>query len=518
MANIESKQIKELDALTSVNDDDLLLIQTADGETKNIKNKNFMIPILNKVPQDNILANGGFNIWSRGENIVADNAYIECADKWLITDGTASKTFINSKSAIKITKQSNAREINLQQKVKNIQGLKGNKYTLSWRSSVDVDMNVTVLIFSYKQNGSTETFYSGSESYSVGNVEDHKITFEIPNTIDNTCEELYVRVLRASNQSTPQNIILFDVKLELGSVATPFTPKPYYEELLACNDGIIGSNPNLLINGGFDVWQRGTSFPHKHGKYCADRWQMFMSNANDKVTWSKTSTGIKANCTTANTNGHVRIWQPLNEVDRAKLKGLTLTYTIKYKTNSSMACLMTELRYINLPVSTSDWNTVSYTEKYTNSSQWFTGVMFGADNYTMSLNEYIEVEYIKVELGSVATPFTPKPISQELADCQCYCQAQQLLGLPFRFGTNFIQASISTPVTMRAIPTLVGDIDDWQIYNNNAVAQTGFTSANITSKCNGSVNISFNKPNHGLKVTDGIYFTTSDVILDAEIY
>lgn len=335
MANIESKQIKELDALTSVNDDDLLLIQTADGETKNIKNKNFMIPILNKVPQDNILANGGFNIWSRGENIVADNAYIECADKWLITDGTASKTFINSKSAIKITKQSNAREINLQQKVKNIQGLKGNKYTLSWRSSVDVDMNVTVLIFSYKQNGSTETFYSGSESYSVGNVEDHKITFEIPNTIDNTCEELYVRVLRASNQSTPQNIILFDVKLEL---------------------------------------------------------------------------------------------------------------------------------------------------------------------------------------GSVATPFTPKPISQELADCQCYCQAQQLLGLPFRFGTNFIQASISTPVTMRAIPTLVGDIDDWQIYNNNAVAQTGFTSANITSKCNGSVNISFNKPNHGLKVTDGIYFTTSDVILDAEIY
>ena len=36
---------------------------------------------------------------------------------------------------------------------------------------------------------------------------------------------------------------------------------------------IVGGRKNILINGGFDVWQRGTSFSHSSGKnFICDRW------------------------------------------------------------------------------------------------------------------------------------------------------------------------------------------------------------------------------------------------------
>ena len=217
------------------------------------------------------------------------------------------------------------------------------------------------------------------------------------------------------------------------------------------------SRPNLLVNGDFQIWQRGTSFTHKHAQYCADRWQMFMTNADGKITWSKTSTGIKANCTTANTNGHVRIWQPLNEVDRAKLKGLTLTYTIKYKTNSPKARLMTESKYIDLPVST-NWNTVSYTATYTNSGQWFVGVMFGDTNYSMALNEYIEVAYIKAEVGEYATPFVSKTKADELRDCSRYYAVVPISqGVITCDGNTQVSTLLNYPVPMRVQPTAIAN-------------------------------------------------------------
>lgn len=214
------------------------------------------------------------------------------------------------------------------------------------------------------------------------------------------------------------------------------------------------SRPNILINGDFQIWQRGTSFTHSHGKYCADRWLMYMDNANNKVTWSKTSAGIKANCTTANTNGHVRIWQSMEEQDRAKLKGLTLTYTIKYKTNSSKARLMTESKYIDLPVSTSNWNTVSYTETYTNSAKWFVGAMLGENNYSMALNEYLEIAYIKVEIGEYATPFVSKTKADELRDCSRYYAVVPISqGVITCDGNTQVSTLLNYPVPMRVQPT-----------------------------------------------------------------
>ena len=65
------------------------------------------------------------------------------------------------------------------------------------------------------------------------------------------------------------------------------------------------SNPNLLINGDFQVWQRGTSFTSEFvaGIYTADRWRVF-GNADSSIKVEKVADGMKI---TALTNGAVAL-------------------------------------------------------------------------------------------------------------------------------------------------------------------------------------------------------------------
>lgn len=263
---------------------------------------------------------------------------------------------------------------------------------------------------------------------------------------------------------------------------------------------------------------------------------MYMANANEKVTWSKTSTGIKANCTTANTNSHVRIWQTMEEQNREKLKGLTLTYTIKYKTNSSKARLLTEAKYIDLPVST-NWNTVSYTATYTNSEQWFVGVMFGDTNYSMPLNEYLEIAYIKVEIGEYATPFVSKTKADELRDCSRYYAVVPISQGVITCDSNTqVLTLLNYPVPMRVQPTATANspiyfqkinggtpillkntgesvqLESWRDYGTTCVCWlvNGTATSELSDGLLGTLNVSGSSSNR--------LSGSSWIALDAEIY
>ena len=112
-----------------------------------------------------------------------------------------------------------------------------------------------------------------------------------------TSPQIYIRSIDAT--AVDDYLILDSFKLELGTTATPFVPKSYNTEQLDCNlyptfNQI--SNPNLLINGGFDVWQDGTEVTLGTAKgFICDMWD------NNTFSYGNVLCQRVANTSSANT-------------------------------------------------------------------------------------------------------------------------------------------------------------------------------------------------------------------------
>lgn len=211
------------------------------------------------------------------------------------------------------------------------------------------------------------------------------------------------------------------------------------------------ANPNLLINGDFKVNQRTSSTYTVTGKaiYTVDRWISY-NLTDDTTEISVLSNGIKVK---SKSGGAGRLRQWIEEVDTKKLVGKTLTFSIKVLNNCSQCSLYT----------VKDRNTSGASKGYTNikagdvlsltfdvtSDYTQLGVQFSSTD-----NNGISVEYAKLEIGRLATLLSPKPYSQELADCQRYYQRGMFPQSAIMCDTNQIALQIHTPVTMRALPTL----------------------------------------------------------------
>lgn len=77
-------------------------------------------------------------------------------------------------------------------------------------------------------------------------------------------------------------------------------------------------------------------------------------------------------------------------------------------------------------------------------------------------NAVVEVDWVKLEVGEVATPFSPRPYAEELALCQRYYYKLNYAAhhLALTLANNTARALIQLPTTMRVLPTIT--------YNNNA--------------------------------------------------
>ena len=64
------------------------------------------------------------------------------------------------------------------------------------------------------------------------------------------------------------------------------------------------SNPNLLMNGDFQVWQRGTSFNYNiSNKYCADRWILSHGAYYNAMKIDKHDKGLQVTLTSGSGSG-----------------------------------------------------------------------------------------------------------------------------------------------------------------------------------------------------------------------
>ena len=209
---------------------------------------------------------------------------------------------------------------------------------------------------------------------------------------------------------------------------------------------------NLLINGGFDVAQRGTSFTGTQ-IYTLDRWYMDESGSTTTLTQETHTLGqtdvpdnpkyyLKMNTTTGANN--CRIEQNIEGVHHAAGQSATLSFWAKgvnpaggnYNINMNQLFGTGGSPSTETSVSlgtftvTSSWVKKSFTVTLASISGKTLGTTLGTDHLKLQILQpdgdggsaawNLNISNIQFELGSVATDFEHRSYGEELRLCQRY--------------------------------------------------------------------------------------------------
>ena len=210
----------------------------------------------------------------------------------------------------------------------------------------------------------------------------------------------------------------------------------------------IISNPNLLINGDFRVNQRGQTSYTGTG-YTVDRWR----NVGFKsLTVTPTNTGITLVDTVDTATGYLLSYK-FEDKDYLKLQGKTITISFKVSKNTGSNIYIRLLANGENVGGTNTTNNTGIFSKTITLPTSLTSLEFHIRKSSGELN--CEIEYAKLELGSVATANNSRPYAEELAMCQRYYQnINTVSSLLYARTTNQLRAMINFKAEMRTRPTL----------------------------------------------------------------
>jgi len=285
---------------------------------------------------------------------------------------------------------------------------------------------------------------------------------------------------------------------------------------------------NAVINGGFDIWQRGTSISvTSNPQYVADRFSLSRS-ATSTMTVSRQATGDSTNLPNIQYCGRFQrnsgdtstaapnFAQSIETINSLPYVGKTVTLSFYARVGANWSAGSSFNAYFNSGTGT-DQNTLSgYTGQVsiatinpTLTTSWVRYTMTGTVSSTATeiafgfywtptgtagANDYVDVTGVQVEIGSVATPFARAggSIGGELALCQRYyykdtktvLRADQVIAGSIVYGVYYL------PQEMRTTPTLT---------QTGGATETSNTSATTLSN-DGS---SSNARKTGIYVTGG---------------
>jgi len=252
------------------------------------------------------------------------------------------------------------------------------------------------------------------------------------------------------------------------------------------NTGPLAGLRNQLINGQFEIWQRGTSITSNSPVYTADRWYVSGAPGSNPYTVERsqtapvgfpyslsipsgTFTGLQQGIEIQNTKG-----SPFAENSQWTLSfwcdKLPTSAFLKWRAtvgndgNSADAA-----NFSGFTAGDTSGTFTKYTTTFTilstrpSSSQICLNVAILLDD---SLGGH-KIAGVQLEPGPVATPFELRPIGLELSLCQRYyynCQTTganpsnnrtYTMGTGTNAGTAFYNMTGNYPVTMRVVPSII---------------------------------------------------------------
>ena len=209
-----------------------------------------------------------------------------------------------------------------------------------------------------------------------------------------------------------------------------------------------GSNPNLLINGNFRVNQRGQSSYTGTG-YTVDRWR----NAGfNNLTVTPLVSGLRLEDTVDTATGYMLSYK-FEDKDYLKLQGKTITISFKVSKNTGSNIYLRLLANGENVGDTNNTNNTGIFSKTITLPNSLNSLELHIRKSNGELN--CEIEYAKLELGSVATANNSRPYAEELAMCQRYYQTIEPQAVrATQYNTGGINFYVPLPVTLRTVPTL----------------------------------------------------------------
>jgi hypothetical protein len=294
---------------------------------------------------------------------------------------------------------------------------------------------------------------------------------------------------------------------------------------------------NRIINGSFNVAQRGTSFvsgANNDDTYNLDRWYV-LSDGNDAVDITQTTTvptgakySIGLDVETVNKKfGIAQIIENVNCYDaiggnvtlsfQAKVSSTTKLDNVKcaviawsgtadtvtsdiisaWGAEGTNPTLIANATYENTPANlnvTTSFATYSVTANVDTASTANIIVFIWSDVTDTTAGDFLYVTNVQLEKGSAATSFDYKPIGTELILCQRYYENTYPLGVAAgSASTSVIQTTSATngyivgsnnwKVSKRANPTVVfytyaGTVGQWH-YGAVGQTETTYTPTNV---------------------------------------
>ena len=256
-----------------------------------------------------------------------------------------------------------------------------------------------------------------------------------------------------------------------------------------------GYNGNGIINGGLDIWQRGTSFAAPtNNTYVADRWCWSSASVAGKTVSRQSSglTGIQYSIRVARDSGNTNtadnyIGYSMETSDAIRFAGQTITFSFYARAGANYSPTSSLLSYrlgtgtgtnenfltggytgnstllnANQAITTT-WTRYSFTATVGSTATELGLFFYSSPTGTAGANDWYEITGVQVELGSVATSFKRAAggtIQGELAACRRYLPAfsgnsgastQGFIG--YAYGTNTSLYQVPFDVPSRVPPT-----------------------------------------------------------------